>query len=257
MRVDCIFCGFESYGVDGVRAHSATCNLHPLAAERDKLRAEVERLRGEVAAICRITKGNAADLTKPVDTVAEYVTEMRGRANAATARAEAAEADAAKCREEYKSLYTQVSAVLRDRDEARQLLRELAEIINPHDQYDSSKLLGWARDMTERAREADEAQAREEDLMAALEDLLPPKREVLTEPEQRAYAAISRTPAQSLGLIKAGVLREIANLIRQTTPTRTSQRDDYGSGKEDGRHYAIDQIEAEADRLEKEVTDAK
>lgn len=45
MGIECIFCGFESYGVDGLKAHSATCNLHPLAAERDQLRAEVERLR--------------------------------------------------------------------------------------------------------------------------------------------------------------------------------------------------------------------
>ena len=116
MRVDCIFCGFESYGVDGLKAHSATCNLHPLAAERDQLRAqlevasgnarlyadkcvaleaEVERLRREVAVICRITQGNAADLAKPVDTVAEYVTEARGRINAAIARAEAAESTVA------------------------------------------------------------------------------------------------------------------------------------------------------------------
>ena len=35
-------------------------------AERDQLRAEVERLRGDMAAICRITKGNQADLSKPV-----------------------------------------------------------------------------------------------------------------------------------------------------------------------------------------------
>ena len=149
-----------------------------------------------------------------------------------TARAEAAEADAAKCREEYKSLYTQVSAVLRDRDEARQLLRELAEIINPHDQYDSSKLLGWARDMTERAREADEAQTHADDLRGALDTLnhaakvaistryggnfdedTPLVIRLLDGTCDETDAALSRTPAQSLGKLKAGVLREAAELI--------------------------------------------
>jgi hypothetical protein len=38
MRYDCIFCAYESYGVDGLKQHSATCDLHPLAAERDELR---------------------------------------------------------------------------------------------------------------------------------------------------------------------------------------------------------------------------
>ena len=54
-----------------------------------------------------------------------------------------------------------VRALQRERDEAQQLLRDLAEILNPHDPYDQAKLLGWARDTVERAREADEAQASE------------------------------------------------------------------------------------------------
>ena len=184
MRVDCIFCGFESYGVDGVRAHSATCNLHPLAAERDQLRAENERLRGEVDGVRKVLRSRHCPPLSG-ETVAEAVntafcnaeSHMGGlhkQRDAATARAEAAE---------------------RERDEASQLLRELAEILNPHDPYDRSKVLGWARDTTERAREADVALARVVDLMAALEDLLPPKREVLTEPEQRAYAAIAAVEA--------------------------------------------------------------
>ena len=45
-------------------------------------------------------------------------------------------------------------------DEASQLLRELAEILNPHESYDASKITGWARDTVERAREADVALAR-------------------------------------------------------------------------------------------------
>jgi len=64
---------------------------------------------------------------------------------------------------------------------------------------------------------------------------------------------LAATPAQSLAACKADTLREIANLIQQTTPGRTSQYDDYGSGKEDGRHYAIEQIESEAERLQEEM----
>ncbi len=72
-------------------AHSMANTTVDATARAEAAEKEADRLRAEVAAICRITKGNAADLTKPVDTVAEYVTEMRGRVNDLTSRAEAAE----------------------------------------------------------------------------------------------------------------------------------------------------------------------
>ena len=176
-----------------------------------------------------------------------------------TARAEAAEADAAKCRDEYKSLYAQVSAVMRERDDARQaaidlakkvgiekvlaaetaradeasqLLRAVSAIINPHDPYDPAKLLGWARDTVERAREADVALAHADDLRGALDTLnhaakvaistryggnfdedTPLVIRLLDGTCDETDAALSRTPAQSLGKLKAGVLREAAELI--------------------------------------------
>jgi len=73
-------------------------------------------------------------------------------------------------------------------------------------------------------------------------------------------AALALTPASAGARLKAEAYREAANLIRQTTPSRTSQYDDYGSGKEDGRHYAIEQLESEADSLtakEKEAADGR
>ena len=196
-------------------------DLRKITAERDQLRAENERLRFAAA-------DRECDVTN------------------LTARAEAAEADAAKCRDEYKSLYAQVSAVLRERDEARkaavdlakkvgiekvlaaetaradeasQLLRELAKLLNPHDPYDPSKLLGWARDTVERAREADEAQTQVADLRGALEEAITlldgwkarewyGDRQVAHHELGRFRAAIARTPAQSLNKLKAGALRE-------------------------------------------------
>ena len=259
MRADCIFCGFESYGVDGLKAHSATCNLHPLAAERDQLRADNKRL------------------DKLSEEATEKLHEATIRLLDATVRAEAAESDAAKCREEYKSLYAQVSDVMRERGEAQQLLRELAEILNPHDHYDQAKLLGWARDTVERAREADVAQAHAQDLSRAMEaqpytsfsfradgELLCLTKECVRHfpagstvanvghttdcPEGMKQAALSRTPAQSLARLKAGVLRDEYRKLAK----RFREADHRGRPAIVSVTWAVlaESMDLEADRLE-------
>lgn len=73
-------------------------------------------------------------------------------------------------------------------------------------------------------------------------------------------AVLAESPAANLESIRAEAgreraakeLRELANLIQQTTPPRTSQRDDFGSGVERGRERAIEQIETRADEIERE-----
>ena len=61
---------------------------------------------------------------------------------------------------------------------------------------------------------------------------------------------LAATPAQSLAKCKADAMREIANLIRQTTPSEPwPERGDW----KQGRVYAIEQIESEAERLQEEA----
>ena len=248
MRADCIFCGFESYGVDGLKAHSATCNLHPLAAERDQLRADNKRL------------------DKLSEEATEKLHEATIRLLDATVRAEAAESDAAKCREEYKSLYAQVSDVMRERGEAQQLLRELAEILNPHDPYDPSKLPGWARDTVERAREAEVALAHAADLRRELSVIYEGATTQLAEPRDHgndqyalfhiatiAESVFARTPAQSLGQLKAVVLREHAKILLSLAKSGAGT---YSVAYNSGIADAAVRLRSEADRLEKEGGDA-
>ena len=191
------------------------------------LRSEVERLRGEVSGVRKVLRSRHCPPLNG-ETVAEafntaffnaesHMDGLRKQRDNATARAEAAE---------------------RERDEASQLLRELAEILNPHDPYDPSKLLGWARDTVERAREADEAQAHASDLRGALEEIgsvldgctthiiggamgQTTQNIALATVYHRApymirqhiRKAVERTPAQSLARIEARVLREAARVI--------------------------------------------
>lgn len=63
--------------------------------------------------------------------------------------------------------------------------------------------------------------------------------------------ALAATPAQSLASVKGEALREVANLIRQTTPEPVDGMPET-FGEHEGRMYAIEQIESEADRIEKD-----
>jgi cell division protein FtsB len=62
---------------------------------------------------------------------------------------------------------------------------------------------------------------------------------------------IAATPAQSLAALKAAALREVANLIRQTTPEPVDGVPESFWAHE-RRMYAIEQAESEAARIEKE-----
>lgn len=62
--------------------------------------------------------------------------------------------------------------------------------------------------------------------------------------------ALAATPEQSLAKLRAEMLRDAANLIRQTTPISapliSASPDPYEIGKYGGRMYAIKQLEEEA-----------
>ena len=204
--------------------------------ERDQLRAEVERLRGDIGA----AKKREESLQCAIGVHSRNLLEHSEALTAVNARVEVAEKNLADCRSGSAELARWVEnerllrfAAERERDEASQLLRDLAEILNPHDHYDPSKLLGWARDTVERAREADVALAHAADLRGALEAYADETQWGLTHDNAKhcdwfmgrglpadkqdgwvvAKAALARTPAQSLGRLKAGVLLEAAELI--------------------------------------------
>ena len=67
--------------------------------------------------------------------------------------------------------------------------------------------------------------------------------------------ALAATPAQSIAAHDAALLREVMNLIRQTTPDPVDGVPE-SFGAHQGRMYAIEQIGAEADRIEKEAPHA-
>lgn len=98
--------------------------------------------------------------------------------------------------------------------------------------------------LTEQQRDAaiaerDEARAQVEDLRGALEEIVH-THETAKQMEVEADAALLRTPAQSLGRLKAGALRELKNMAAR---------------KVDGCYVVFwNHIESEADRLEKEAT---
>lgn len=71
-----------------------------------------------------------------------------------------------------------------------------------------------------------------------------------------ATEALAAPPAQSLASHDAALLREVANLIRQTTPEPVDGVPE-SFGAHQGRMYAIEQIESEADRIEKETHHAR
>ena len=138
-----------------------------------------------------------------------------------------------------------------ERDEASQLLRAVAAIINPHDPYDQSKVLGWARDTVERAREADVALAHAAELRGALEYV---SLYLIGHPHAygEASSALNRTPEQSLAKLQVETLvsamRKVCAVAVQTEE-RESRTFSWSE--------AASLIHDEADRLEKEATDGR
>lgn len=65
-----------------------------------------------------------------------------------------------------------------------------------------------------------------------------------------ARAALASTPAQSLGRVKEKALREAVGTLGVQAPIRTSQLDDFGSGKEKGWEECIELLENMANELE-------
>lgn len=236
--------------------------LGEATARAEAAEKKAERLRAEVAAICRITKGNAADLTKPVDTVAGYVTEMRGRVNDLTARAEVAEGRAAGL---YRALCDAVRAsggVANDgisdtflilgvpaEMAARKKAQEAAERERDEAQSQVKHWREAAMRENGRAMEhlnsAAEAQAQVAYLRGALGHV---QRNTHGHRDlsfadscwQVATESLARTPAKSLGRLKAEALRELAEKMR-------------GMDMDIGAEIA----ETEADRLEKEATNGR
>lgn len=71
--------------------------------------------------------------------------------------------------------------------------------------------------------------------------------------ERISSAALTRTPAQSLAKVQAAALREAAGTLGVQAPIRTSQYDDFGSGKEKAWEDCVELLESMASRLEAEA----
>ena len=154
-----------------------------VAAERDQLRAEVERLR-EIGPRCEVGhhelmscgRGHEVALYRLKDGC--FACKLTARAEAAentvirlTLKAESAELERDEAiqllvgtQRDVVTLRGMVESNAAALDEASQLIRAVASILNPHDPYDPAKLLGWARDTVDRAREADVALANAQEL---------------------------------------------------------------------------------------------
>jgi hypothetical protein len=120
---------------------------------------------------------------------------------------------------------------------------------------------------------ASEAQAHAEDLRAALEEIGQdcdnPSEAKIFDPESgetsvvwvieadrlrgKLLDVLARTPAQSMGLMKAEALRLVASTIKLHADNLTGDGD-YYSGMETGYMSAHDTLIEEADRLDKEAT---
>jgi DNA repair exonuclease SbcCD ATPase subunit len=107
-----------------------------------------------------------------------------------------------------------------------------------------------------------EAQAHAADLRGALEKIVEMNRQnsldIFGDPDKAeqwlcvlvARAALASTPAQSLGRVKEKALREAVGTLGVQAPIRTSQLDDFGSGKEKGWEECIELLENMANELE-------
>lgn len=213
-----------------------------LEAERDQLRAEVARLRAQerddiskcvrVGHKCRIENAEQTHsvewmLGRLEDKCADWASSysvLYSRANAATARAESAEGRAAGL---YRAL---CDAVRASGGVANDGISDTFLIIGVPAEMAARKKAQEAAE-----RERDETLAHAADLRGALEEIVH-THETAKQMEVEADAALLLTPAQSLGRLKAGALRELKNMAAR---------------KVDGCYVVFwNHIEAEADRLE-------
>lgn len=226
----CQYCGPQG-------AATVAHDWDQLQRQLDDLRAEVERLRGELTDALTASGTNAKawqeavcdEAVKRSQLLAEIGLTEQQR-DAATARAEAAERE---CDEAQAQTRHWREAAVKENERAIEYLNAAAE-----------------------------AQAHAADLRGALEKIVEMNRQnsldIFGDPDKAeqwlcvlvARAALASTPAQSLGRVKEKALREAVGTLGVQAPIRTSQLDDFGSGKEKGWEECIELLENMANELE-------
>ena len=208
----CQYCGPQG-------AATVAHDWDQLQRQLDDLRAEVERQLGQ-------SKAALLNAKQSKDGWSEAL-KLR---DAAAARAEAAERE---CDEAQAQTRHWREAAVKENERAMEYLNAAAE-----------------------------AQAHAADLRGALEKIVEMNRQnsldIFGDPDKAeqwlcvlvARAALASTPAQSLGRVKEKALREAVGTLGVQAPIRTSQLDDFGSGKEKGWEECIELLENMANELE-------
>jgi hypothetical protein len=208
----CQYCGPQG-------AATVAHDWDQLQRQLDDLRAEVERQLGQ-------SKAALLNAKQSQDGWSEAL-KLR---DAAAARAEAAERE---CDEAQAQTRHWREAAVKENERAMEYLNAAAE-----------------------------AQAHAADLRGALEKIVEMNRQnsldIFGDPDKAeqwlcvlvARAALASTPAQSLGRVKEKALREAVGTLGVQAPIRTSQLDDFGSGKEKGWEECIELLENMANELE-------
>jgi len=208
----CQYCGPQG-------AATVAHDWDQLQRQLDDLRAEVERQLGQ-------SKAALLNAKQSQDGWSEAL-KLR---DAAAARAEAAERE---CDEAQAQTRHWREAAVKENERAMEYLNAAAE-----------------------------AQAHAADLRGALEKIVEMNRQnsldIFGDPDKAeqwvcvlvARAALASTPAQSLGRVNEKALREAVGTLGVQAPIRTSQLDDFGSGKEKGWEECIELLENMANELE-------
>lgn len=208
----CQYCGPQG-------AATVAHDWDQLQRQLDDLRAEVERQLGQSKAALLNAKQSQ-----------DGWSEALKLCDAAAARAEAAERE---CDEAQAQTRHWREAAVKENERAMEYLNAAAE-----------------------------AQAHAADLRGALEKIVEMNRQnsldIFGDPDKAeqwlcvlvARAALASTPAQSLGRVKEKALREAVGTLGVQAPIRTSQLDDFGSGKEKGWEECIELLENMANELE-------
>lgn len=208
----CQYCGPQG-------AATVAHDWDQLQQQLDALRAEVERQLGQ-------SKAALLNAKQSQDGWSEAL-KLR---DAAAARAEAAERE---CDEAQAQTRHWREAAVKENERAMEYLNAAAE-----------------------------AQAHAAGLRGALEKIVEMNRQnsldIFGDPDKAeqwlcvlvARAALASTPAQSLGRVKEKALREAVGTLGVQAPIRTSQLDDFGSGKEKGWEECIELLENMANELE-------
>ena len=208
----CQYCGPQG-------AATVAHDWDQLQQQLDDLRAEVERQLGQ-------SKAALLNAKQSQDGWSEAL-KLR---DAAAARAEAAERE---CDEAQAQTRHWREAAVKENERAMEYLNAAAE-----------------------------AQAHAAELRGALEKIVEMNRQnsldIFGDPDKAeqwlcvlvARAALASTPAQSLGRVKEKALREAVGTLGVQAPIRTSQLDDFGSGKEKGWEECIELLENMANELE-------